>query len=134
MRRPPFDTAPTASAAEAFDPVLEGLVARSAIIPEARSSRGLRCASSGYLGDGCRCERAIPERVVIEAWDRERLFGNDDDRFFRVVWRDEVWLAYGLSDGSVRGVNCPQHRAERQGRSFDFSNAEEASSIELAPV
>ena len=94
----------------------------------------VRCASSGYLSNGCRCHFTIPEHVVVEAWERERSFGYAEDRFFRVFWRDEVWLAYGVADGSVRGVYCPGHRAEREERSWSLSTAVEASSIELAPV
>jgi hypothetical protein len=71
---------------------------------------------------------------VAAAWERERQFGNAADRFFRVVWRDEVWLAYGLGDGTVRGVYCPAHRTEREERSFDFEIASEASLIQPAPA
>ena len=72
--------------------------------------------------------------MVIEAWERERSFGNLEDRFFRVVWRDEVWLAYGVADGSVRGVHCPDHRTAREERSFELGIAAEATANELAPV
>jgi hypothetical protein len=132
MQRPHHDTPITP--AEGFDPLLEGLVPRRAVVPAERANRELRCTSSGYLSHGCRCQITIPEHVVASAWERERLFGNADDRFFHVVWRDQVWLAYGLGDGTVRGVYCPEHRAEREERSFDFEIAQEAASIQLAPV
>src|SRR5689334_8725724 len=90
MQRPPAHH-PITPAAEAFDPLLEGMVPRRAVVPAERTGRELRCASSGYLSHGCRCQITIPEHVVAAAWERERLFGNSDDRFFRVVWRDEAW-------------------------------------------
>jgi hypothetical protein len=132
MQRPPAHS--TATPAEGFDPLLEGLIPRRAIVPAERADRELRCASSGYLSDGCRCQITIPEHVVAAAWERERLFGNTEDRFFRVVWRDEVWLAYGLGDGTVRGVYCPAHRAERDERCFELGVAGEVVSNELTPV
>jgi hypothetical protein len=124
----------TTSGSEHFDSLLEGFIPRTAIVSGERAHSELRCASSGYLGDGCRCHLTIPEHVVVEAWERERMFGNCDDRFFRVVWRDEAWLAFGVCDGSVRGVYCPEHRAEREERSFDLGIAREATTTELAPV
>lgn len=132
MQRPPHHT--TITAAEGFDPLLEGMIPRRAVVPAARAHRELRCTSSGYLSHGCRCQITIPEHVVAAAWERERLFGNTQDRFFHVMWRDEVWLAYGLGDGTVRGVCCPEHRAEREERSFDLGIAAEATITQLAPV
>jgi hypothetical protein len=133
MRRTPTDIE-THDAVEGFDALLEGFIPRRAIVAGERAERRLRCTASGYLGDGCRCGCEIPEHVVIDAWERERSFGNGDDRFFRVFWRDEVWLAYGITDGSVRGVRCPEHRAAREGRAFDLCIAREATPTELAPV
>jgi hypothetical protein len=132
MRRPSDDTMIEPS--EGFDALLEGFIPRRTIVTGAHAGRELRCTSTGYLRDGCRCHFTIPEHVVVEAWERERSFGNDEDRFFRVVWRDEAWLAYGVGDGSVRGVYCPDHRAEREERSFDLGIAQEATSNELAPA
>ena len=133
MQRPPVDIA-TTETSEGFDALLEGFIPRRAIVPAERAACELRCASSGYLGDGCRCHFTIPEHVVVEAWQRERSFGFCADRFFRVFWRDEVWLAYGIADGTVRGVHCPDHRAEREERSFELGIAVEASTSELTPV
>jgi len=78
----------------------------------------LRCVSSGYLADGCSCQATIPSTVVSAAWDREReLIGGREDRFFSFAWRGGVWFSFGLSDGRVRGVYCPQHSAARAERS-----------------
>ena len=78
----------------------------------------LRCVSSGYLADGCSCQATIPSTVVSAAWDREReLIGGAEDRFFSFAWRGGVWFSFGLSDGRVRGVYCPQHNAARAERS-----------------
>jgi hypothetical protein len=79
--------------------------------------RLLRCVSSGYLSDGCSCRSAIPSSVVSSVWasvlDRG---GESGDRFFRFVWRGGVWLGFGLQDGRVRGVYCPEHSAARAER------------------
>jgi hypothetical protein len=77
--------------------------------------RSLRCVSSGYLANGCSCSASIPYHVVTAAWTRALSRGQAEG-FFRVAWRQEVWLAYGLSDGHVRGVYCPDHSAERARR------------------
>lgn len=79
--------------------------------------RLLRCVSSGYLADGCSCRSAIPSSVVSAAWasvlDRG---GQAEDRFFRFAWRGGVWLGFGMQDGRVRGVYCPEHSAARAER------------------
>jgi hypothetical protein len=81
--------------------------------------RLLRCVSSGYLADECSCRATIPGSVVASAWASEQdLLGSREDRFFRFAWRGGVWFAFGLSDGSVRGVYCPTHSAARAERSF----------------
>jgi hypothetical protein len=74
----------------------------------------LRCVSSGYLSGGCSCEAHIPAEVVHDAWACERV--GEEDRFFEFTSRGETWLGYGQGDGSVRGVYCPEHRAEREER------------------
>jgi hypothetical protein len=80
---------------------------------EARS-RSLKCLSSGYLLDGCSCQAAIPASVVERAWEaRLRSSPAREDGFFQFHWQGEAWLAYGLTDGEVRGVYCPEHRAQR---------------------
>jgi hypothetical protein len=79
----------------------------------------VRCVSSGYLTNGRSCGSTIPLGVVHAAWDREsERAGVRRDGFFHFAWEDRVWLAYGLSDGRVRGVYCPEHAAERDSRSF----------------
>jgi hypothetical protein len=79
----------------------------------------MRCVSSGYLSDGCSCQATIPSSVVSAAWARElELLGSHEDRFFRFAWRGAVWFAFGVGDGSVRGVYCPRHSAARAERSF----------------
>jgi hypothetical protein len=82
------------------------------------TDRLLRCVSSGYLSGGCPCRSAIPASVVTAAWTRElERTGTHEDRFFRFSWRGGVWLGFGLSDGRVRGVYCPEHSAARAERS-----------------
>jgi hypothetical protein len=77
--------------------------------------RSLRCVSSGYLANGCSCGASIPYHVVTAAWTRALSRGQAEG-FFRVAWQEQVWLAYGVSDGNVRGVYCPDHSAERARR------------------
>jgi hypothetical protein len=79
--------------------------------------RRLRCVSNGYLSDGCSCESRIPAAVVVAAWRRELERGQRNGGFFQFAWRGEMWLAYGLDDGRIRGVYCPTHRAAREARS-----------------
>lgn len=79
----------------------------------------LRCVSSGYLEHGCSCTARVPGGVAVAAW--RRVLGSAGaraDGFFRFAWRGEVWLAYGLIDGCVRGVYCPEHSAQRERRAF----------------
>jgi len=79
----------------------------------------LRCVSSGYLTHGRSCGCTIPLGVVRAAWDREsERAGVHRNGYFHFAWEDRVWLAFGLSDGRVRGVYCPEHAAERDSRSF----------------
>src|SRR5579859_4901197 len=64
----------------------------------------VQCMSSGYLSGGRRCDCRIPEHVVEGAWRRELERGSAcEEGFFRLNWRDGQWLAYGLSNGRVRG-------------------------------
>lgn len=88
---------------------------RRRIVRESNSESQLRCVSSGYLSDGCSCEATAPAGVAAAAWARE-LERSVGDRFFHFAWRERVWLAYGLQSGRVRGVYCPSHSAERDGR------------------
>ena len=87
--------------------------------PASEASRELRCLSSGYFSDGCPCRSSIPADLVKAAWLQELERGAvRSEGFFRLHWRGARWLGYGLSDGSVRGVYCPAHGAERDGRAF----------------
>jgi hypothetical protein len=88
---------------------------------EASLDRLLRCVSSGYLSGGCPCQRTIPASFVSAAWAREleQRSSPCEDRFFRLSWRGGEWLSYGLSDGRVRGVYCPEHSAARTERSSE---------------
>jgi hypothetical protein len=80
-----------------------------------REDRPLRCVSSGYMAGGCSCQCAVPAAAAEAAWTRElALEGNGEDRLFHFAWRGEVWLAYGLAGGEIRGVYCPTHRAARE--------------------
>jgi hypothetical protein len=86
----------------------------------------LRCVWTGDPVNGCSCSSSIPEDVVTAAWSRELArLGVVADRFFRFTWQDDVWLAYGLVDGRVRGVHCPPHRAEREQRAVASSRTDE---------
>jgi len=83
----------------------------------------LRCVWTGDPASGCSCTSGIPENVVTAAWSRElERLDVRADRFFRFAWQNELWLAYGLVDGRVRGVHCPPHRAEREQRAFAASS------------
>jgi hypothetical protein len=80
---------------------------------------GLRlpCVSSGSP-DGCSCRSQIARDVVAQAWTRELEAGADREaRFFHFISDGGVWMAYGLSDGNVRGVYCPSHNSQRAERS-----------------
>ncbi|HEV7584744.1 MAG TPA: hypothetical protein VGO14_03090 [Solirubrobacteraceae bacterium] len=96
-----------------------------------RKELRLQCVSSGYLTGGCSCPQTIPAGAVIAAWRRE-LENAAGERFFHFAWGGGEWLAYGLEDGLVRGVYCPDHSAERDERSFSYGSRERASSGEFA--
>ncbi len=86
----------------------------------------LRCVWTGDPASGCSCASSIPEGVVTGAWRQE--LEQDDvlaDRFFHITWQDDVWLAYGLVDGGIRGVHCPAHRAERRQRTAASARIDE---------
>ncbi len=86
----------------------------------------LRCVWTGDPASGCSCTSSIPEGVVTAAWRHE--LEQDDvlaDRFFRFTWQNDVWLAYGLVDGGIRGVHCPPHRAEREQRTAASARIDE---------
>ncbi|HEY3864731.1 MAG TPA: hypothetical protein VGL54_01425 [Solirubrobacteraceae bacterium] len=108
-----------------FSPgVLAGIGRRRAMHGERIVRRGddealapaLRCVSSGYLADGCSCRARVPAAVVNDAWRDELKQGRLCEGFFHFAWNGGMWLAYGLSNGRVRGVYCPAHRSEREQR------------------
>jgi hypothetical protein len=80
------------------------------------SSRSVRCVASGYLADGCSCGSTVPAQVLHSAWASEQDSGVLGDGFFRFDFNGEVWLSYGLQDGRVRGVYCPEHATQRDRR------------------
>jgi hypothetical protein len=76
----------------------------------------LRCVWTSHPDyDHC-CRSRIPARAVTAAWHRELELGRACAGFFHFTWRGRVWLAYGMLDGSVRGVYCPAHRTRREER------------------
>jgi hypothetical protein len=76
----------------------------------------LKCVWSGFPGDERSCAARIPGSVVVRAWHREMQLRRAEQGFFHFSWRAGTWLGYGLRDGSVRGVYCPIHCAERKAR------------------
>lgn len=87
-----------------------------------RFDRPLRCVSSGYMSDGCSCQATVPTSVVAAAWEQElRRTRAREDQFFTFTWNGGRWLAYGLRDGSIRGVYCPEHSARRAQRSGEHA-------------
>jgi hypothetical protein len=104
---------PDVAVADTVD--LRRITRRSVLDPDCP----VRCVSSGYLTDGHSCGSTIPLGVVRAAWDREsERAGVRRDGFFHFAWRGRVWLAFGLANGRVRGVYCPEHAAGRDSRSF----------------
>ncbi len=90
--------------------------------PDAGLDHQLRCVSSGYLADGCSCQATVPAGIVGAAWAHElQHTPASEDQFFRFIWRGGEWLGYGLRDGRVRGVYCPEHSARRAERSYGVS-------------
>jgi hypothetical protein len=92
----------------------------------------MRCVSSGYLSRGSSCTVTIPGGVVTDAWASQKRAGIHGDRFFHFTWQGEVWLAYGLKDGRIRGVYCPEHSAERDQRSLSDGSGEEGARANIA--
>lgn len=91
--------------------------------------RLLRCVHSGYLSGGCSCQATVPSRVAATAWAHARESRPaGEGGFFAFHWRDGEWLGYGLADGSVRGVYCPPHNAQRA------ANSSGADASQPAPV
>lgn len=73
----------------------------------------LRCVWSNHPDHTLDCRACIPTDVVMTAWRRETEEYQTPEGFFYFSWNGGVWLAYGFRDGSVRGVYCPTHCAER---------------------
>src|ERR1700692_2661036 len=99
--------------------------------PRSRVELRLRCVSSGYLSGGCSCDHTIRAGVVLSAWALE-LEKAPGERFFHFTFGGGEWLAYGLEDGLVRGVYCPNHSAERDERSFSYGSRPPAAPRQLA--
>jgi hypothetical protein len=96
------------------------------------SEPSLRCVSSGYMADGCSCRASIPTGVVSDAWASQQRAGVSGDRMFHFTWRGEVWLAYGLKNGRIRGVYCPTHTAQRTVHSPNQDSGQEGARENLA--
>jgi hypothetical protein len=96
---------------------LESIVSSASVPePDCEDYRILRCVFSGYLSDECSCKAGVPAKAVVAAWALERRGGDRRERFFSFMWRGQAWLGYGLRNGCVRGVYCPEHRADRDER------------------
>jgi hypothetical protein len=85
-------------------------------VPET-GSQLLKCVWTSHPDHELCCATRIPAAVVDAAWKEELELNRRREGFFHFSWRSDVWLAYGLADGRVRGVYCPAHRAERDARS-----------------
>ncbi len=84
--------------------------------PQACAREPMKCVWSGYPDYNRDCRSRIPASVVVKAWHREIQVKGTVEGFFYFSWRSGVWLAYGLEDGSVRGVYCPTHCVDRDTR------------------
>lgn len=84
--------------------------------PSELTTEPMKCVWSGYPHYDRDCRSRIPASVVVKAWHREMGRNGAVEGFFNFTWRHGVWLAYGLSDGGVRGVYCPTHCSERDSR------------------
>jgi hypothetical protein len=126
-------SAPNGQAASTVElaTVLSDMSARR-IMRKGPENPPLRCVSSGYLSGGCSCRATIPAGVVTDAWAHQQRAGVAGDKFFHFTWRADVWLAFGLRDGRIRGVYCPEHRAERDQRSLDDHAGEEDAQAAIA--
>jgi hypothetical protein len=78
----------------------------------------LRCVWTSHPTHDRSCRSRVPMRVVAQAWKRELTRGRAQEGFFHFAWKGEVWLAYGLPDGGIRGVYCPAHTAQRDEHTF----------------
>jgi hypothetical protein len=74
-------------------------------------------------------------QTVLAAWreETEKEEGEMSEGFFRFSWSGGLWLGYGLSDGRVRGIYCPAHRAERDARALDHDPPETIKAADARP-
>jgi hypothetical protein len=70
----------------------------------------------------------VPAAVAAAAWEHERLAHPGEDRMFQFEFRGGTWLAFGVKNGGVRGVYCPQHNARRAEHYYDRHAVEPAAS------
>ncbi len=125
-----FQADPAIQHVEFAAPVAD--LASRRVARQSPSDPPLRCVSSGYLSDGCSCTATIPAGVVADAWAHQKRAGVHGDRFFHFTWRSAVWLAYGLKNGRIGGVYCPQHSAERDLRSLSNGPGQEGARRSIA--
>jgi hypothetical protein len=76
----------------------------------------LRCVWTSYPDHDRCCHERVPGRVAADAWQNALHRTGASSGFFHFSWQGQVWLGYGLPDGTVRGIYCPEHRAEREQR------------------
>jgi hypothetical protein len=101
-----------------YTPKLTSVTPDGRVEADSSVERLVRCVHSGYLDGGCSCPATVPASAVGAAWARQLEYADvHEDQFFRFMWRGGAWLGYGLRDGDVRGVYCPEHSAERAERS-----------------
>ena len=92
----------------------------------------LKCVWSGYPHYDRDCRSRIPVSIVVKAWQREMQLGGAVEGFFNFEWRHGIWLAYGLSDGGVRGIYCPTHCSERDSRGVQVRDRRAGQPAEVA--
>jgi hypothetical protein len=77
-------------------------------------------------GEGS-CAAAVPAAVAAAAWEHECLDRPGEDRLFQFTFRGEPWLGFGVKDGHVRGVYCPEHSARRAEHYYERHAVESVS-------
>jgi hypothetical protein len=103
--------------------------------PEAEPSPlTMRCVHSDHLDGGGPCSETVPAEVAAGAWQADRLERLLEEGFFQFKWRGDAWIGYGTSDGTVRGVYCPLHNAERAVHYYRQTDAPEHSVRALSTV
>jgi hypothetical protein len=136
LRLEPLSTAPAPRRQCEVVSIDELALARQRrVAPDAeRSPLTLRCVHSGHLDGGGSCSETVPAEVAAGAWQADRLERLLNDGFFQFQWRGEAWIGYGISDGTVRGVYCPQHNAERTAHYYHQADAEDSCVQALSTV